>query len=234
MKSFLPFAIISAVFLCAVGSGSILYHTKKQRIAAAREAVAEAARKISLSAKRGAEPAHVRGPTDAPVTLEEFGDFQCQPCGDLSPVLEKLEQDYPRHLRVIFRQFPLGMHVHAGAAARASEAAGLQGRFWEMHDLLYYNRFIWPRSADVRPVFNEYAKSLGLDVERFNKDMDGEEVKARISADQLRGKSLGVDRTPIVLVDDHEVPISSLNPPGLHILIDQALKEKTQPAKGRK
>jgi protein-disulfide isomerase len=234
MKSFLPFALIGAVFLCAIGSGSILYHTKKQRIMAVRTAAAEAARKSFLSAKRGAEPAHVRGPSKAAVTLEEFADFQCHPCGDLSPVLEKLEQDYPSQLGVIFRQFPLEMHVHARDAARASEAAGLQGRFWEMHDLLYHNRFMWPRSADVCQVFSDYAKSLGLNVKRFNKDIDGEEVKERISADQLRAKSLGVDRTPIVFINNREVPISSLNPPGLHALIDKALQEKAQLANDRK
>jgi protein-disulfide isomerase len=225
MKRYLPFVIIGLVLIGSVTSGAIFYHTKKQRIIAAKAATAEAARRVSASAKRGAEPAHARGPADAAVTLEEFGDFQCRPCGDLSPILEKLEQDYPTQLRVIFRQFPLGMHIHALDAARASEAAGLQNHFWEMHDLLYHNRFLWPRQTKVRPVFAEYARLLGLDVERFNRDMDGDEVNARITADQLRGKSLGVDRTPVLLIDHREVPVSSLNPPALHALVDQALEK---------
>lgn len=234
MKRFLPFAIIAVTFVVAVGAGLLLFHVKKNRIGSARAVAATAAAKLSASAKQGAQPPHVRGPNNAAVTLEEFGDFQCQPCGDLSPVLEKLEQDYSSQLRVIFREFPLRMHIRALDAACATEAAGLQGRFWEMHDLLYHNRFVWPRAADVGQVFNDYAKSLGLDVERFNKDRDGEEVKARISADQLRAKSLGVDRTPIVLINDHEVPVSSLNPPGLHALIDKALQEKAQSANNQK
>jgi protein-disulfide isomerase len=234
MKRYLPFLFISAVFVCALGAGSLLFHVKKQRIAAARSAAMAAAAKLSLSAKRGADPPHVRGPINAPVTLEEFGDFQCQPCGDLSPVLEKLEQDYSSQLRVIFRQVPLRMHVRALDAARASEAAGLQGHFWEMHDLLYHQRFVWPRAPHVQSALRDLATSLGLDVERFEKDMNGEEVKERIAADQLRGKSLGVDRTPVIFIDDRQVPVSALNPPGLHAAIDKALEAKGQLPKGRK
>lgn len=228
MKRYLPFAIIVAVFLIAVGAGSLLFHVKERRIATAKAAASAAAGKAASSDKRGADPPHVRGPITAAVTLEEFGDFQCQPCGDLSPILEKIEQDYGNRLRVIFRQFPLAMHRYALEAARASEAAGLQGRFWEMHDLLYHNRFIWPRAPDVRKAFNDYANSLGLDVERFTKDMDGEELRTRISADQRRGKSLGVDRTPVIFINDRQVPVTSLTPPGLHAAIDTALNPHTQ------
>ena len=234
MKRYLPFAIIFAVLLIAVGGGALLFRVKQQRIAAASAAAAAVAAKASLSSKRGADPPHVRGSSTAPVTLEEFGDFQCQPCGDLSPILEKIEQDYGDRLRVIFRQFPLGMHKYALGAARASEAAGLQGRFWEMHDLLYHNRFVWPRAPDIQNAFDDYAKSLGLDVARFKKDMDGEEVKARIVADQLRGKSLGVDRTPVFFINNRQVPVTSLNPPGLHSAIDEALKRKAEILKDRK
>jgi protein-disulfide isomerase len=228
MKRSLPFLIIIFVLLAAVGGGALLYRVKQQRIAAARAAAAAAAAQASLSSKVGADPPHVRGPTSAAVTLEEFGDFECRPCGDLSPVLEKIEQDYNAQLRVIFRQFPLSMHSHALDAARASEAAGRQGRFWEMHDLLYHNRFVWPRASDIRNAFNDYAKSLGLDVERFKKDMDSEQVSARIAADQSRGKALGVDRTPILFINNLQVPVTSLNPPGLHAAIDEALKGKAE------
>jgi protein-disulfide isomerase len=120
------------------------------------------------------------------------------------------------------------MHRHALEAARASEAAGLQDRFWEMHDLLYHNRFLWPGAADVRGVFSDYAKTLGLDLERFKKDMDGEEVRIRIVADQRRAAALGVDRTPVVFINDRQVPVTSLTPPGLHAAIDAALNPNAQ------
>lgn len=226
VKRSFPFLIIISVLLVAVGGGALLYRVKQQRIAAAQAAAAANAAKIISSMKLGADPPHVRGSAHASVTLEEFGDFQCQPCGDLSPVLEKIEQDYSDRLRVIFRQFPLTMHRYALEAARASEAAGLQGRFWEMHDLLYHNRFVWPRGPDIGNAFNDYAKTLGLDLERFKKDMDGEEVSARITADQRRAKSLGVDRTPTLFINDRLVPATSLNPPGLHAVIDAELDRK--------
>ena len=225
MNRYIPFATIAVVLVSAVEGGTALYKVKlnQQRVrAAAAAAVARTARASS----KGAEPAHVRGPAKAPVTLEEFGDFQCQPCGDLSPILEKIEQDYGAGLRVIFRQFPMTMHLHAVDAARASEAAGLQGRFWEMHGLLYHERFNWPRAPDVRVVFAEYAKTLGLDVGRFKIDVDGEQVNARIAADQERAASLRVDRTPVIFINNRELPVNSFTPPGLHAAIDAALNEK--------
>ena len=226
MKRYLPFALIISVLLLAVGGGAQLYNVKQHRILAAKVAAAAAAAKASSSAKLGANPPHVRGPATAAVTLEEFGDFECRPCGDLSPILERIEQDYGADLRVIFRQFPLRSHRHALDAARASEAAGLQGHFWEMHDLLYHERFSWPAAPDVRKVFSDYAKSLGLNVERFQNDLDGEEVKARIVADQRRAASLGVDRTPVLFINKRELAVNSLNPPGLHAAIDAARSEQ--------
>jgi protein-disulfide isomerase len=226
MKRYLPFAIIVVVFLSAVGGSALLFRVKQQQIAAARAAATAAAAKPSLSSKLGADPPHARGPASGAVTLEEFGDFECRPCGDLSPVLEKIEQDYGAELRVIFRQFPLAGHRHALDAARASEAAGLQGHFWEMHDLLYRNRFIWPGAPDARKAFEDFAKSLGLDVERFKKDMDSEQVKSRIVADQQRGASLGVDRTPVLFINNRQVPVTSLTPPGLRAAIEAARNQK--------
>ena len=223
VKTWLPFGIIAITFLGAAGGGFALYCVKKQRIAAAAAAQIETARRFSSLAKQGANPPHARGPTSPRITLEEFGDFQCRPCGDLSDVLAKLAQDYSKELRLVFREFPMPTHRHALDAARAAEAAGLQERFWEMHDLLYRNRFIWPQASDVRNTFSGYAALLGLDVERFNQDMAGAQVKERIAADQLRGRSLGVDRTPTIYLNDRAVPASSFNPPALHSLIDHII-----------
>ena len=95
------------------------------------------------------EPTHIRGGATAPVTLEEYGDFQCQPCGRFYPVLKAAEQEYGNRLRVIFRHMPLRKHELAPLAARAAEAAGLQGRFWEMHDMLYENSLRWTKGVDT-------------------------------------------------------------------------------------
>jgi protein-disulfide isomerase len=171
----------------------------------------------------GAEPVHLRGDPHAPVVLEEFGDFECLPCSLISPVLEKLEHDYGNQLALVFREHPLKMHRYALDAARAAEAAGLQGRFWEMHDSLYRNRATWVPADYVRPYLNDYATELRLDVDRFKTDMDGEEVAKRIAADQDRGESLGIDRTPVLFVNGQKIPVTERNEKGLRDAIDKAL-----------
>jgi protein-disulfide isomerase len=226
MKRYLPFAIIAVVLVLAAGGGALFYRFKQQQIAAAREAAAAATRQSALSVKRGADPPHVRGPADAGVVLEEFGDFECPPCGNISPIIEKLKSDYGNRLRVVFREFPMAVHTRALRAACAAEAAGLQGKFWEMHDLLFQERFIWPKAPDVERLFGEYGGRLQLDVNRFTRDIDSEEVKRRIMADQERGASLHVDRTPTLFLNGQLVPTTSFNPEGLRNLVEAELKER--------
>jgi protein-disulfide isomerase len=170
---------------------------------------------------------HLRGDSAAPVVLEEFGDFECLPCSLLWPVLEKLERDYDKRLVVVFREHPLKMHRYGLDAARAAEAAGLQGKFWEMHDTLYRNRANWVPAAYIRPYLNDYAAELHLDVERFKADMEGEEVAKRLAADWDRGESLGIDRTPVVFVNGRKLSLTEREEPGLRAAIDTALAART-------
>jgi len=175
----------------------------------------------------GAEPQHVRGDSNAPVVLEEFGDFECLPCSVVWPVLDKLEHEFPQQLVVVFREHPLRMHRYALDAARGAEAAGLQGKFWEMYDTLYRNRASWVPADYIRPYLNDYATALGLDLERFKADLDGEKVSQRIAADQQRGESLGVDRTPIIYVNGVKIPVTEINENGLRAAIEKALAAKS-------
>ena len=156
MRRSLPLAIIGAVLILAIGGGLMLFKRKQQQqpsqtspivpivqeTPSASEtpgALETPGRPVQTQANSTAEQLHIRGGATARVTLEEYGDFQCQPCGRLFPVLTAVEQDYGDRLRVIFRHMPLKKHEHALVAAHAAEAAGLQGRFWEMHDLLFQN-----------------------------------------------------------------------------------------------
>jgi protein-disulfide isomerase len=163
------------------------------------------------------------------VLLEEFGDFECLPCSLLFPILEKLEREYGEKLCVVFREHPLKMHRYARDAAHAAEAAGLQGRFWEMHDTLYRNRATWILADYVRPSLNDYAAALKLDVDRFKIDMDGEQVQQRIATDEDRGASLGVDRTPILFINGEKIPATDFNEKGLRAAIDKAIAAKSPP-----
>ena len=102
----------------------------------------------ALSANSGSESMHIRGNPDAPVTLEEFGDFQCPPCGSFAAFAEELLKEYDSRLRIVFRHFPLTAHEHAREASLAAEAAGLQGHFWEMHDVLYREQAAWSKAPE--------------------------------------------------------------------------------------
>lgn len=181
-----------------------------------------------LYGRPGAEPLHFRGEANAPVVLEEFGDFECLPCSKVFAILETMEHEYEKRLVVVFREHPLPMHRYALDAARAAEAAALQGRFWEMHDTLYRNRGTWTRAAYVRPYLNDYARDLQLDVDRFKEDIDSATVARRILADQERGDSLSVDRTPIIYVNGEKVIPTDLTENGIRAMIEKALAAKSR------
>ena len=173
----------------------------------------------------GAEPAHIRGNVNAVVTIEEFGDFQCGSCGAYYPELQKMETDFGDKLRVIFRERPLvPPHEHALIAAQAAEAAGLQGKFWEMHDKLYENQATWTVAKDLVPVFVDYAKQIGLDTDRFTQDLNGAAVALRIFQDGKRAHAMGINSTPSFFVNGKEAKDDSWRPEGLRAMINEAVK----------
>lgn len=213
MKRYLPFVIVMAVALAAAGSGYALY--RKHSVPP-----------VMLTGQPGAEPPNSTGNTSAPVVLEEFGDFQCPPCATLAPIVESLEKSYGRKLRVIFRNHPLAVHKNASAAARAAEAAGIQGRFWEMHRRLYETQSDWKDLPDPRPTFEKYAADLRIDVAKFRADMDGEKVAGRIAADMRRGASLEVTATPSIFINNERVQPKGLATEPLRAAIDAILKKQ--------
>jgi protein-disulfide isomerase len=221
MKRYLPFIIISVVALGTLGSGAMLYRAKRPHVLSIPQ-------EKMLSGKSDAESPHVRGNPHASVTLEEYGDFQCPPCGMLAVFLSQLEKEYDSRLRVVFRNFPLSMHEHAREAALAAEAAGLQGRFWEMHDVLYREQEAWTKAPNVRELFESYAGMMGLNLDQFRKDMDGEKAKARVDADHERGVALGIQVTPTLFINNRPLDPKDKNPEGIRAAINAALGEKSQ------
>jgi protein-disulfide isomerase len=224
MKRILPFIIIFLVLGVALGSAYYLKRsaTKVEPISANSTIPAGSGPQApaSTTSVAGAEPAHVLGPANAAAKLEEFGDFECPPCGLLHPILVQMHQEFGDQLQITFREFPLvPTHQHAIAAASSAEAAALQGKFWEMHDLLYEHQKDWHEAFDVRPIFEGYAKQIGLDVERFKRDVDGDAVAQRIFLDGKRGHALGVKGTPTVFLNGKEIPFESLPAEKLRVLI---------------
>ena len=140
---------------------------------------------------------HALGPADAPVTLVEYGDYECPYCGRAYPIVKRLQQELGDKLRFVFRNFPLNtIHEHAGVAAQAAEAANAQGRFWEMHDLLYENQ---EDLADAD--LNRYALKLGLEIYRFEADLSGEVFAKKIREDFRGGIRSGVNGTPTFFIN---------------------------------
>ena len=140
---------------------------------------------------------HIRGPEDASVTLVEYGDFECPYCGRAEPILRQLLSEVGDDVRFVFRHLPLSdVHDHAELAAEAAEAAGEQGRFWEMHDLLFDHQ-----DALTGPDLMRYAKELELDVDRFHQDLKNREHAARVARDIESAELSGVAGTPTFFIN---------------------------------
>jgi protein-disulfide isomerase len=240
MKRILPFIIILVVLGVAVGSAMYLKNssTDPKPTAAPSSEPASPSTKTGTGAPTapttglakgvaGAEPAHKLGPDSAPVRLEEFGDFQCPPCGLFHPILEQMHTEFGDQLQIIFREFPLvPAHQHAISAASAAEAAGIQGKFWEMHDLIYEHQADWKDKFDVRPIFEGYATQIGLDINKYKSDVNGEAVAQRLFLDGKRGHSLGVKGTPTVFLNGRELPFESLPADKLRVIIKAEIAKR--------
>lgn len=157
------------------------------------------------------------------VTLTEFGDFQCPACGQAHPIVKQVMGEYQGKVRFVFRNFPLPGHKNAGAAANAAEAAGAQGKFWEMHDIIYTKQREWSESNKVADIFANYAQGLGLDSEKIKTAAEKNEFGAKITRDVSDGESVGVNATPTFFVNDKKVT-GGYSYPSLKAAIDQAMK----------
>ena len=138
------------------------------------------------------------------MTLIEYSDFQCPACGSYFPVVERLLLENPQ-IRFVYRHFPLQQHVNAFAASQAAEAAGKQGKFWEMHETLFTNQTAWETSKTAKTIFEGYASDLGLDMEEFMNDYSSEEIKDKINADLKSGLKAGINSTPTFYLNGNKI-----------------------------
>jgi protein-disulfide isomerase len=145
-------------------------------------------------------------PSTVAVTVEEYGDYQCPPCGLLHPEIKKIQYEYGNRVNFVFRNLPLTkIHKNALVAAQAAEAARVQNRFWQMHDRIYESQNEWKDQENPRQTFIEFAQGLGLDINRFARDMEGAEVQRRLAEDQQHADSLEVVGTPTIFVDGRQL-----------------------------
>lgn len=164
----------------------------------------------------------VKGPKDGAITITEFSDYQCPFCARAEPIINEALDAYPTQARFVYKNFPLtSIHQNAMGAAQAALAARMQGKFWEMHELLFKNQ----RALQAEKL-SEYAKQLGLDVAKFESDMKSDAVKKEIRADMRLAQNVGVRGTPTIFVNGKLLRNRSIQ--GFKDIIDPILKTKAK------
>ena len=183
----------------------------------------------SSSSANVAPSNHVEGAGKKNVTLIEYGDFQCPACGAYYPVVKQIVAKYKDDIHFQFRNFPLtSIHKHAFEGSRAAEAADKQGKFWEMHDLLYENQTTWSAESDPTATFVSYAKQLNLDTTKFKQDLQSEAVNDLINADIKEGTKIGANSTPTFVLEGKKIDQNPRSLEEFNKLIDSAIAAKTK------
>jgi protein-disulfide isomerase len=148
----------------------------------------------------------IRGNPNAKITLIEYADFQCPACAAMHSTIKQLEGNFKDNLRLIYRFFPLtDAHQNAMISAQAAYAASLQGKFWEMHDIIYENQDSWSDSTQPKTIFTDYAKKIGLNLNKFNSDIDSDSTKKFVSDEQNKGLDLGISGTPTLFLNGKQI-----------------------------
>lgn len=165
------------------------------------------------------------GNKNAKVVLIEYADFQCPGCGAAYPVVKQIQKDFDGKILFVYRTFPLTqIHKNAMASSKIAVAANNQGKFWEMHDLLFANQTKWAELDDPTSVFMSYAKSLNLDIDKLNKDIADAKTQAFIDNTENAGTTAGVQGTPTFFLNKKQVNYTGYD--GLKTLIEQELAKK--------
>jgi protein-disulfide isomerase len=218
-NSYRPFLIIALVLLVAAAGTALLLRSNQRGESYSHTTETQSADTNKTASANGV------------VTLEEFGDYQCPPCGQLHPTLKKLKQEYGDHLNFIFRNLPLSkIHHNALAAAQSAEAARIQNHFWEMHDLLYENQSLWKDDINPRSIFIKFATDLGLNTAQFTRDLDDKQIQMRIEADMDAAAKQGIDGTPTILINGRQLRAEMTTPDGVRKGIELMLSGGTSPS----
>lgn len=199
-KAWIIFAAICIVLL-----GALIYFSGRNKVDVSN---VDANKIQGASEQSGNIADHVFGKADSKVVLIEYGDYQCPGCGAAYPNVKQVSEKYKDQVAFVFRNFPLtSLHPNARAAAAAAEAAGVEGKFWEMHNMLYEGQSKWENlnASERTDFFKGYAKDLGLNVTTFATDLASERINQKISYDQAVGKKINVNATPTFYLNGQTV-----------------------------
>lgn len=148
----------------------------------------------------------VKGDANAPVILVEYSDFQCPACAAYQDLLTQIKNQFGENLAIVYRHYPLRqIHLQADIAAQAAEAAGKQGKFWEMHDLLFTNQQTWAEDRNAKKIFEQFAMDLGLNLDQFKEDMNAKETKGLVQADYVSGIKQQINATPTFFLNGTQI-----------------------------
>ena len=172
---------------------------------------------------------YIKGNKDASVTIVEYLDFECEACGAYYPLVKQLAEEFKNDVRFVNRYFPLPGHKNGLPAALAVEAAGKQGKYWEMHNILFDNQKNWGEKQSPDPaIFEGYAKQIGLNMDQFKKDVGSNEVKERVNRDKNSGTKLGVSGTPTFFLNGEKIP-NPKTPEDFKTFINAAILKAPKP-----
>lgn len=163
-----------------------------------------------------------KGSKTPKIAFVEYSDFQCPACGNAYPMLEEMFAEYKDRISFTYRHFPLPQHKNALPAAYAAEAAGKQGKFWEMADLLFKNQADWSESVSAQITFEGYAQKLGLDITQYKNDVKSDTVKTQVERDRKSGELSNIDHTPTFFING-KMATNPRSKEELKALIDYAI-----------
>lgn len=157
---------------------------------------------------------------DAKVTLVKYSDYQCPACKYFVPFEHQLKEDFGDDINIVVKNFPLSMHPYAHVAARSSEAARKQGKYQEMHDMIFEGQEMWSR-GNAETIFIGYAQTLGLNVEQFKQDMNSADMNRIVMDDRREGRELGVASTPTFYINGDKVESNPSTYPAFKALVEK-------------
>ncbi len=205
-----------AVFIVIVVAviGGMVYMAKQDKLDVSDVDKNKVAGVLAAEDRNGNIEEHVLGKKDAKVVIVEYGDYQCPGCSTAAPKAKAVAEKYKDNVALIFRNFPIpSLHPNARAAAAAAEAAALQGKFWEMHDLIYANQNTWSQATtnDRTEIFLGYARQLTLNEEQFKTDLSSAEITKKINFDVAIARQVGVTGTPAFYVNGELAEVKDKN-----------------------
>lgn len=218
-----------AVFIVIVIAviGGMVYMSNQNKLNVSDISDEQLMKVINGEDRNGNIADHVIGNKDSKVVIIEYGDYQCPGCATAAPKAKAIAEKYKEDVALIFRNFPIStLHPNARAAAAAAEAAGFQGKLWEMHDLLYTNQDSWAQSSvkDRSDVFLGYARQLGIKEDKFKTDLADTQITKKINFDVAIGRKQGVTGTPSFYINGKAVQ-STNDADYLENAVKEALKK---------